>query len=125
MSFHNNQGLTDRLDAAAKARSDMLARFRARPAADDPAVIAREAERRAIIEAREVRAAERAEQQRIARERAEAEAEAERKATEERLLAERLAAEEQAVARQAELKAQRDARYLARKDKAKAKAQRR
>ncbi|MGM9458086.1 DUF6481 family protein, partial [Lacticaseibacillus rhamnosus] len=49
---------------------------------------------------------------------AEAAAEAARLAEAERLEAERLAAEERAIARQAEMKAQRDARYLARKAKA-------
>lgn len=118
MSFQNNYALVDRLDAAAKARSETLARFRARPAADDPAVLAREAARRAIVDAREVRAAERAEHQREAAERARAAAEAERLAQAERALAEQAAAEERAAAKQAELKAQRDARYLARKAKA-------
>ena len=41
MSFLNKQGVVDRLETAAKARSEMLARFRARPSADDPAVLAR------------------------------------------------------------------------------------
>ena len=122
MSFPNKQALTDRLDAAAKARTETLARFRARPAADDPAVIERDIARRAIIDAREIRAAERAEQQKVARALAEAAAEAERQAEVERQEAERLAAEERAVARQAELKAQRDARYLARKAKAQRKS---
>jgi hypothetical protein len=118
VSFQNNQRLTDRLDAAAKARSETLARFRERPAADDPAVLARQSARRAVVDAREIRAAERAEQQREAAALAAAAAEAERLAEVERALAERAAAEERALARQAELKAQRDARYLARKAKA-------
>ncbi len=118
MSFQNNHRLTDRLDAAAKARSETLARFRARPAADAPEVLARQAARQAINDAREVRTAERAERQREAAAAAAAAAEAERLAEAERALAEKAAAEERALAKQAEMKAQRDARYLARKAKA-------
>ncbi len=118
MSFQNSQALTDRLDAATKARTQTLARFRARPAADDPAVLARQSARRALVEAREVRNAERELQRLAAIAKAEAEAEAARLAEAERVEAERIAAEERAIARQAELKAQRDARYLARKAKA-------
>jgi hypothetical protein len=118
VSFLNKQGVVDRLETAAKARSEMLARFRARPRADDPAVLARQSARRAVIDAREARAAEReaARQAEIAR--AAALAEAERLAEIERKHAEQLAAQERAKALQAEQKAQRDARYLARKAKA-------
>src|SRR3954469_9440529 len=56
--FKANQ-IVDRLEAAAKARQATLARFRARPAADDPVVLARQAARRAVIQAREVRLNER------------------------------------------------------------------
>ncbi len=51
--------LVDRLEAIAKARQATLARFRARPALDDPAVLARQAARQAIVQAREVRINER------------------------------------------------------------------
>ena len=78
MSFPNKQGVVDRLEAAAKARSEMLARFRARPTADDPAVLARQSARRAVVDAREARAAERAAQRQAELERAAAQAEAER-----------------------------------------------
>ncbi len=118
MSFQNSQALTDRLAAASKARSETLARLRARPAADDPVVLARHSARRAIVDARETRAAEREAQRLVEVARAEAAAEAARLAEAERLEAQRLADEERAIARQAELKAQRDARYLARKAKA-------
>jgi len=118
VSFLNKQGVADRLETAAKARSEMLARFRARPSADDPAVLARQSARRAVVDAREVRAAERAAQRRAEIERAAALAEAERLAEIERKHAEQLAAQERAKALQAEQKAQRDARYLARKAKA-------
>jgi hypothetical protein len=50
----------DRRDAAAEAKKALIERFKARPPADDPAVLARAAERKAIQEAREIRAAERA-----------------------------------------------------------------
>jgi hypothetical protein len=118
VSFQNSHSLTDRLDAASKARSATLAQFRARPAADDPTVIARNSARRAVIDAREVRAAEREVLRLEAEARAEAEATLARQAEEERRVAERLASEAQALERQAALKAQRDARYLARKAKA-------
>ena len=118
MSFPNKQGVVDRLETAAKARSEMLARFRARPSADDPAVLARQSARRAVIDAREARTAERAAQRQAEIERAAAEAEAKRLAEIERKQAELLAAQERAKELQAEQKAQRDARYLARKAKA-------
>ena len=118
MSFPNKQGVVDRLEAAAKARSEMLARFRARPTADDPAVLARQSARRAVVDAREARASERAAQREADLARAAAEAEAERQAEAERKAAEQLAAQERAKALQAEQKLQRDARYLARKAKA-------
>lgn len=121
MSFPNSQALTDRLSAASKARSDTLARFRARPSADDPVVLARQAARRAVVDAREARAAEREIKRLEAQAKAEAEAEAARVAEAERVAAERLAAEQRAAERQTELKAQRDARYLARKAKAQSK----
>ena len=96
----------------------MLAKFKARPAPDDPAVLERQAERRAIVEAREVRMAER---------RAEREAEAARLAAEQaataaaeaaRLAEEELAAKEaakQEALLKLEQKAARDKRYAARK----------
>ncbi|NVN31614.1 hypothetical protein HUK83_14895, partial [Endobacter medicaginis] len=46
---------TDRQSAAAAAREAMLAKFKARPAADDPEVLRIAAERRAVAEARELR----------------------------------------------------------------------
>ncbi len=51
--------LVDRLEAAAKARQAAIAQLRARPAANDPIVLARQAARRAIVQAREVRVNER------------------------------------------------------------------
>lgn len=118
MSFPNKQGVVDRLEAAAKARSEMLARFKARPAADDPVVLARQSARRAVVDARETRVAERAAERQAELERMAAVAEAERLAEIERKAAQQAAEVERAKARQEEQKAQRDARYLARKEKA-------
>jgi len=58
MGFADN--FRDRAAAAAKARQAALERFRAKPAPDDPQVLKRNAERQAINEAREARAALRA-----------------------------------------------------------------
>ena len=110
--------LSDRLEETAKARQVTLDRFRARPAADDPAVLARQADRQALVQAREVRVKEREEARIIA----EAERKAEDLAARERAEAElvRLAAEkvERQAALAAEQKAARDARFSARKAKA-------
>ena len=112
--FKENQ-LVDRLETAAKAREALLARFRARPPANDPVILARQAARRAVIQAREVRASER-EKLRVAEE---ARLKAEAKATIEREEAEiaRVAAEkaERQAALAAEQKLARDARFAARK----------
>ena len=80
MSFLNTNNFHDRQAAAAKARKAMAEKFLARPKYDpnDPAVVEREAKRKAILEARAERAAERA------RRKAEAEAqEARRRAEDE------------------------------------------
>ena len=53
MSGFKGSKFTDRADAAAAAKKAMLEKFRAKPAPDDPAVLARAAERKAIAEARE------------------------------------------------------------------------
>lgn len=115
--FKSDQ-LVDRLEATAKARQANLARFRARPAADDPVVLARQAARRAVVQALDVRMTER-EATRLA---AKAEREAEALAAEAQAAAERArqAAEqaERQVALAAEQKAARDARFAARKARA-------
>ncbi len=105
----------DRLSAASTARQAALERFRTRPAADDPAVIKRREERLAIAAARQAREAER----KIIRE-AEAAARAEQEAKDkvEREARERREAIEKVIrdaAEAAERKAERDARYAARK----------
>lgn len=78
MAFARGKDFNDRREDAANARKAMLERFKARPAVDDPDMVAKAAERAAIAEAREKRQAER---------------EAARKAEEERLAAAKLAAE--------------------------------
>ena len=128
MSFLNGNRFADRQAAAAKARKEMAEKFLANSKYDpaDPAVIEREAKRKAILEARKVRDAERA------RRKAEEEAaEAARRAAEEAARQEQLKLE--ALAREAELqrereetdrleyerKLERDARYAARKERKK------
>ena len=129
MGTFNNANFNDRKDAAAAAKAAMLAKLRERPGVDDPVVQAKLAERRAIIEAREKREAEReaARKEKEAREAeararqaaAEAEAEAERQRqleAEQRALEEaRLQRAAKIIADEAARKAARDARYAARK----------
>lgn len=129
MAVYREKDFNERRNAANDARKALLDKFKARPAADDPKVLARQAERQAILEARAIREAEkeRLKQERLAREakeRAEreaAEAEA-RRIAEEAARAEatrREAEENERIARvlsdEAERKAKRDARYAARK----------
>ena len=115
---HKSANLTDRLDAAAAARKAALARFQARPAPDDPAVKAQQAARKAISDARDLRAAERkaareAELARQAAERASKAADLAALEAEQRRLAAEAANREAAF--EADRKAARDARYAARK----------
>ena len=130
MSFLNGNSFADRQAAAAKARKAMAEKFLAKTKYDpnDPAVIEREAKRKAILEARELREVERAK-----RRAEEAAAEAARKAAEEASRQEQLRIE--ALAREAEAqclreeeerleyekKLERDARYAARKERKKKK----
>ena len=130
MSFMNGNSFADRQAAAAKARKAMADKFLSTAKYDpkDPAVIEREAKRKAILEARVVRDAERAK-----RRAEEAAAEAARKAAEEAARQEQLRVE--ALAREAEArrlleeqerleyekKLERDARYAARKERKKKK----
>lgn len=106
MKQFNDKFFADRLQSAAKARHAMLQRARM-PAADDPAVL----KRQAIVAAREARreAKEREAKEQAAREEAEK--------AEQAAIAALKAREEAdlAVAEQAEQKAKRDARYAARK----------
>lgn len=113
MSGFKEPGFADRQKAAARARANILEKFRARPSADDPEVKAREAERAQIAanrnRAREAREAEKAEQ---ARREAEAAAAAAAQIAREK---EEEAARQAAL--EAEQKAKRDARYAARKER--------
>ena len=124
MSFLNTNSFRDRQAAAQQARKAMADKFLARPKYDphDPAVAEREARRKAILEARVAREAERAKRKAEqeadeARRRADEEA---RRQEDQRLAALR-SAEEEAVARaeqervEFEKKLERDARYAARK----------
>ncbi len=129
MAVYREKDFHERRNAAGDAKQALLAKFKARPAADDPKVLARQAERKAILEARAIREAEkeRLKQERLAREakeRAEREAiEAEaRRIAEEAALAEATKRESEenerigrVLADEAERKAKRDARYAARK----------
>jgi hypothetical protein len=117
MAFAKRNDFNDRRETAQSAKQAMLERFKARPPADDPELLAKQAERAAVAEARQKRRAER---------------EAIRKAEEERIAAEKLATElaelqrkEEDARRRAEAealqdaarKAQRDLRYATRKSK--------
>ncbi len=115
---HKSANLSDRLEAAAAAKKAALARFQARPSPDDPVVKAQQADRKAISDARDLRAAERkvAQEAERARQTAEQAAKAADQAAQEaeqrRLTAE---AADREMALEAERKAARDARYAARK----------
>lgn len=106
---------TERASTSMAAKQAMLERFKSRPGPNDPALLARRAEREAVARAREERQAERERVRREEEARKEAEriafekAEVERKAREE---SERI---ERQLALEAAQKAARDARYAARK----------
>ncbi len=130
MSFINGNSFADRQAAAAKARKALAEKFLTTAKYDpaDPAVVEREARRKAILEARVVRDAERAK-----RRAEQAVADAARKAAEEaarqeqqRLEALAREAEEQRLREEQERlefekKLERDARYAARKERKKKK----
>jgi hypothetical protein len=131
LPIYREKTFAERRDAANDAKRALLERFKARPAPDDPEVLARQAERKAILEAREKREAEKARLREERRVREEAErVERERLAEEARIRAEeearveetrRQAEENERIARvladEAERKAKRDARYAARKQR--------
>ncbi len=118
MSAFKGAGFNDRRDAAANAKKALLEKFKSRPAADDPSILQKQAEMKAIADARAVRAGERAKAREADQERLRQEAEAAlmEKA---RLAAEQEALRIEALAREeaikAERKAARDAKYAARK----------
>ena len=121
--------LAERRKTAEAAKALLLDRFRARPPADDPEVVARAAERLAVAQAREARIAERERAAQARREEIEAARAARQRAREEAEAEAAAAAQAEVMARQkADLdragrvmadesarKAQRDARYAARK----------
>ena len=118
MSGYKNNTFSDRASASAKAKMALLEKFRAKPALDDPEVLQRQAERQAIIEAREARAAERkltreaeaAEQARLDAVKAE-----EQKRLEAEAAAAKLEEAKLEAAKVLAAKAARDAKYAARK----------
>ncbi len=111
MAGFKDNNFNDRMTTAAKAREAVIEKFRQKPGLDDPAVQQRMAEQKAIAEARDVRAAQRrAEREAAALEaKQQAEIRAREQAQQE---AERKVAER---ALEVERKAARDARYAARK----------
>ena len=117
MRGYKDQNLNERLERAAKAKQDILEKFKARPAADDPEVVKRREERLAVAKAREARAAERqVQKEKEAGDRAEREAKekVEREARERREAVEKVIRD---AADAAERKAERDRRYAARKER--------
>lgn len=111
MKGFKEKGFAERRDTAAKAKQADLKKFEQKASADDPAQIEKRAARVAVAEARKVRAAKRDEEKAAEKQRALAE-EAERLAEKQRELA---AEAEQQVALAEKQKADRDARYAARK----------
>lgn len=127
--MYREKDFNERRNAAGDARKALLDKFKTRPTADDPKVLAKQAERKAVLEARAIREAEkeRLKQERLARE-AKERAEREAAEAEARRIAEEAAHEEatrreseeneriaRVLADEAERKAKRDARYAARK----------
>ena len=122
MSAHKNKTFSDRLKTAGEAKQALLDKFRARPAADDPAVVERQAARQVVSNARDARTAEREAQAAKAQAARQAKAEADAAEQSAREAAEREQRQQEAAAaaqREAALevdrKAARDARYAARK----------
>ncbi|MGD0143047.1 MAG: DUF6481 family protein [Rhizomicrobium sp.] len=126
MRGFKEKSLADRLSEAAKAKQAQLERARAKSPANDPDFAARQEARKAVAEAREIRAAQRAKdklankareaEQRIIDEAARAEAAKLEQQRREAELAERKKRE---AALEIERKAARDARYAARKNRKK------
>ena len=130
MSFMNGNSFADRQAAAAKARKAMAEKFLANSEHDpaDPAVIEREAKRKAILEARALRDVERAKRKAEQAALEAARLEAEEAARQEQLRLEALAREaeaqrlrEEEERLEFERKLERDARYAARKERKKKK----
>ena len=114
----------DRSKNSLEAKKALLERFKSRPPADDPEVLARQEERRRIIEAREIRDAERRRLKEEEKARQEAERLrliAEEEARQAELAREAAEAAERAKQELIEAKLERDRRYAARKARAKGK----
>lgn len=132
LAVYREKDVFERRSAANDAKKALLEKFKNRPSADHPDVIARQEERKRVLEAREKREAEREElrRERMAREAEERakreaeEAEARRVAEEKARIEAELRAQEEAeraaldLADEAARKAKRDARYAARKARA-------
>ena len=116
---YKDDELAGRLNKAASARLAILEKFRAQPGADDPSEIQRRAARQEIATARDLRTASRKASRSADDERKKAESSA-REAAEQ---AQRIAQEQQNAIdtelQRATQKADRDARYAARKQKKK------
>ena len=121
MSF-KDPNFGDRLASASRAKTAAVEKFRARPAAGDPVVLKRQAERAAIQGAREARAVERGaarlraeEADRVVRREREEQDRVEAAARREREVREAAEQAQREAALETERKAARDARYAARK----------
>jgi len=55
LAIYREKDIFERRNAANEAKKALLERFKTKPAADDPAVLARQVERKAILEARAIR----------------------------------------------------------------------
>jgi hypothetical protein len=128
MSFFNSNNFQDRQATAAQARKAMAEKFHSRPKYDpnDPAVLEREAKRRAVLEARAVREVERLKAKAAAEAAELARQAAEEVTRQEALRQEKLALEAAEAVKRAEeerldyeRKLDRDARYAARKERKK------
>ena len=111
MKAPKHDSFNERLTTAASSKASLLEKFRARPAADSPAALERQAAQKAISDAREARYAERW-ATRAADAAKQAAEEKARMAEEKARMAEEKA---RATAQAAEQKATRDARYAARR----------
>jgi hypothetical protein len=123
-SRHEDKGFRERLNAAADAKKALLDKFRAQAGPEDPAVVERQAARKAVSEARDVRETARkvGREEDAVRQAAEAEQRAahtarEAAAQEAREAEAKAVQEVRDAALKAEQKAARDARYAARKKK--------
>lgn len=105
----------ERASTSADAKKAMLERFRSRPSPDDPAVIARRAERELVAKARDERTTERDRARREDEARKESERIAFETSEKERKEREELERVERELALEAARKSARDARYAARK----------